>query len=392
MSQKLIKNTVVVQKKVTLMLIALFSSSLFVFFGTYLLIYIVYVNYYAKKPWNLKTDASFQPPISILVPAHNEEDVIEKKLENTLAVSYPKQNIEIIVVDDSSDDKTLIKAENFIAQHPEANIKVVKQNPRAGKANALNTALPFSSNSIIIVSDADTYWPSDILEKALPYLADPGIGAITGQGINENTNETWVTRAEDTYLNMTHQIRIGESKMHSTIRFEGGFCAFKKGTFEEFDRETGSDDSGTALDVVQHNHRAILVPEAIFRTSFPTSLPGKVKIKTRRATQLISLWVKCFRLMLKGKLVLPKRIAIPEIMLFIINPLVIFVLLITIILLILTSPFSVFSTAILLFTGALLLFARRMFLEILLDNLILFYALIGFLFGRRYVAWQKTQI
>jgi hypothetical protein len=96
--------------------------------------------------------------------------------------------------------------------------------------------------------------------------------------------------------------------------------------------------------------------------------------------------------MAKRKLVLPKKIAVPEIILFIFNPLFLFVLLATGLVNIIVFPLSYLSLTILLFTGALLLLARNVFLEILFDNLILLYALIGFLFGRRYVTWQKTKV
>jgi len=355
-------------------------------------LYLAYIKHYANKPWKLQIDESFQPSVSILVPAHNEEDIIGKKLENLATADYPKEKIEIIVVDDASEDGTLMNVESFMKAHPELNMSVVKQNPRAGKSAALNKALTVSTHSIVIDSDADTYWSPDILGKALPYLADPTVGAITGRGINDNIKSSWVTNTEDTYLNLTCLIRTAESKMHSTIRFEGGFCAYKKDAFTEFDRETGSDDSGTALDVVQHNKRALLVPEVVFSTSFPTVLSGKLKIKARRANQLIGLWIKCFKLLLRGKLVLPKRIAMPEIMLFIINPLVFLVLLATTLVTIFVFPFSFFTVAILILIGMCLLFARKVFFEILVDNLILVYALISFLCGRRYVAWQKTKV
>jgi len=242
----------------------------------------------------------------------------------------------------------------------------------------------------VIVSDADTGWSPDILGKALRYLVDPPVGAITGRGINENINSSWVTNAEDTYLNLTCLIRTAESKMHSTIRFEGGFCAYKKGAFTEFDRETGSDDSGTALDVVQHNKRAILVPEVVFSTSFPTVLSGKLKIKARRANQLIGLWIKCSKLLLRDKLVLPKKIAVPEIILFIINPFLFLMLIATGVVHVFLFPLTFFSLFLLVLIAGLLVFARNLFLELIVDNLLLIYASISYLFGRRYVAWTKT--
>ena len=371
------------------MLHVLLFASLIFFCATYIA-YLFYVRRHAKQPWKLKIDENFQPSVSILVPSHNEEANIEKKLKNLATVDYPKERIEIIVVDDASEDGTVQKVEHFINTHPDMNIRLVKQKTRAGKSAALNNALSVSSNSIVVVSDADTCWAPDVLSNALRYLSDSTVGAVTGRGINENIESSWVTNAEDSYLNFTSIIRTGESKIHSTIRFEGGFCAYKKGAFSEFDCETGSDDSGTALDVVQHKKRAILVPEVVFTTSFPTALSGKLKIKARRANQLIGLWIKCLKLLIKGELVLPKRIVIPEILLFIVNPLIFLSMTIIAAILVIIYPFSIFSASLLLLLIGLLLFARNLFLELVLDNFILAYAFLSYLYGRRYISWKKT--
>jgi cellulose synthase/poly-beta-1,6-N-acetylglucosamine synthase-like glycosyltransferase len=373
------------------MLFILFFSSLVFFSSTYLG-FLCYVRKQAKKPWDIKIDKNFQPSVSIIVPARNEETVIDKKLQNLSEVKYPNSKIEIIVVDDASEDRTLEKVEDFVANHVDLNIKVLKQNPRAGKSAGLNLALGAAVNSIIIVSDADTLWAPDVLGKALPYLADSKIGAISGMGVNENMSSSWTTKVEKTYLDFTNLIRIGESKRHSTIRFEGGFCAYKIGTFEEFDRRTGSDDSGTALEVVQHDHRAILVPEVLFTTYFPTKFSEKLRIKIRRATQLIGLWSKCLNLMFRGKLKLPKSIAIPEFFLFLFDPIVFALLTGTTLAVIIGFTFSWLTVLILVGIATLLVFARGLFIEVLVDNFIVLYALVGFLLGRRYVAWQHTKI
>ncbi len=372
------------------MLVLIFFAVLFFFSLPYLLFF-AYAKHYVKKPWDIIIDKSFQPDVTVLIPAHNEETVIEQKLENVAAISYPKNKIEIIVVDDASQDSTFAKAKSFKEQHPELNIKIVRQEKRLGKSPALNAALPLSSCSIVIVSDAETFWPPDILEKALPYLADPRVGAITGRGLNRNTENSWVTRNEDEYLKTVGLIKKGESKIQSTIRFEGGFCAYKKGAFKEFDQETGADDSGTALDVILHNYRTIGVSEAVFYTSFPTHLSSKLKIKVRRANHLVTLWLKCAKLMLKGQLPLAKKIAIPEIMLLVINPLIFLALIATTITILVLSPFSLLSVAIWFTVGCLLLLTRKLLLEVMLDNLILLYTLISILFGRRYISWEKPK-
>lgn len=369
-------------------LVELFLALLSVFVGIYVM-YFAYLGNYAKKPWKLKTDGCFQPSVSILVPVHDEERTIESKLRNIQGVSYPKEKMEVVIADDASQDKTLEKVREFQDSFPDLNIIIVKQDSRAGKSAALNKALLVCKNRIVIVSDADTVWPSNILQVALPYLSDPKVGAVTGMGKNINAGQSWVTKSEDTYLRFADLSRLGESKIHSTIRFEGGFCAYKTDAFKAFDCETGSDDSGTALEVVQNSYRTILVPEAVFHTQFPTRLTGKLRTKVRRANQLICLWAKCLGLMLERRLRLSKRIAVLGMVMFILSPVIFLALIIVAAATILLFPFSLFSLLTIALTCGFVLFARNAFFEILFDNLILFYASIGYLIGRRYIAWEK---
>ncbi|MEM3702963.1 MAG: glycosyltransferase, partial [Candidatus Bathyarchaeia archaeon] len=307
------------------MLILVWLILLGIFMGSYIA-YFSYLKIMAGKNWNLKIDPNFSPNITILVPAHNEEENIQAKLENLTKVLYPKEKMEIILIDDASTDQTLAKAQDFIKKHPELPVKILRQNPRKGKASALNKGLESSSNDIIVVTDADSTWPHDVLEKALPYMADPTVGAITGHGAVSNPNVSWITRAEKGYLSIMNLLRLGESKAHSTIRFEGCFCAFKKNAFDRFDAESGADDSGTALKVVQNKFRAIFVPDAQAFLEAPKNFSARVRMKARRAVHLTGLWLNCLNLLLRGRLNLPKRIAIPEIFIMIFNPFIFVVL------------------------------------------------------------------
>ena len=370
------------------MLQVIFLCSFSIFLGTYLA-YFLYIRKHVKKAWDINVDKGFEPEISILIPVHNEESNIESKLKNIRNVLYPREKMEIIVVDDASNDRTIEKVENFMQSHSKLNIKLVRQNPRAGKSAALNKALRISTKPIVIVSDADTRWPRDILRKALPFLADPKVGAVTGRGVNANIKASWVTKAEESYLQLANFIRLGESKIHSTIRFEGGFCAYKRDAFDTFDCETGSDDSGTALKVISRGYRSIMAPETVFYTSFPPSFLAKFKIKIRRANQLIGLWIKCLKLLLKRRLSMPKRIAIPEITLFIFDPIILLISIFSGVALIVVNPLSPLSLAVIFSVLGLIIFARHIFIELIINNVILLSALMTYIFGRRYVAWEK---
>ena len=375
-------------KRLIQLLLTLFIVLLSIFLGSYIT-YFAYVWKKAGDSWRLRLESTFQPKITVFIPVHNEENSIESKLENVKGAVYPRNKIEVLVVDDASEDGTLAGVKRFMENSPDFNLRVVRRNSHVGKSAALNKALDFCTSEVVIVSDADTFWSPDTLQKALSYLSDPSVGAVTGIGVNRNTFRSWVTKGEDFYLRLTSLLRHGESKIHSTIRFEGGFCAYKRSAFKRFDCETGSDDSGTALETVQNGFRAIMVPEAVFYTYFPTKFREKFKIKVRRANQLISLWVKCLKLMFEGKLRLPKRVAVPEIMLFIIDPLILLALSLTALITLVLFPLSLFSIILAFFIVGVLIFARHAFVELLLDNLILSYAFATFLFGRRYVAWGK---
>jgi len=130
------------------------------FSGSYIT-YFIYLKLHADKKWALKKDMQFNPNITILVPAHNEEKVIQSKLKNLSEVTYPKEKMEIIFIDDASTDKTLVQTYDYLKYHPELPVKVLKQNPRKGKASALNMGLEAASNDIIVVTDADSFLPTD---------------------------------------------------------------------------------------------------------------------------------------------------------------------------------------------------------------------------------------
>jgi len=276
--------------------------------------------------------------------------------------------------------------QKFIEYHPNLNLVIVKENKRTGKSHALNLGLERSTGEVIIVSDADCFWSPDILNKALPYLADPTVGAIAGEEKLLNTNQSWVTRTEQVYREKMSQIRVGESKVHSTILFEGGFGAYKRLMLDKFDSEI-VDDSGTALNVVQKGARAIIVPEATFFTCFPDSWRGKITIKTRRASHLLQIWIKCLKLFLRRRLLLPKRIALPEAFLHILNPFIFLLLTFATFLLLLQYPILLPFFLV----PFLIPKSRAYLVEVIQDNFIVLLASVALAIGKNSVVWRKAE-
>ena len=341
----------------------------------------------AKRPWQLKISTDYMPKLSILIPTYNESATIGVKLRNLSRVEYPKDLMEVIVIDSNSDDGTVDIVKNFINQHPEMSFNVLLERGRRGKSAALNSALKHSCGDVVVVSDADCFWPSDILMKAIPFFADPEIGAITGRKILLNSEQTWVTRLEDSYLEMMNLIKLGESKTGSTPFFEGGFSAYRKEVLESFDPyDTGSDDCGTVIGILEKQARAILNPEVRFFTVFPTTWRGRMKIKIRRINQLLWVFGTYLGLLFKNRIQNSRRVVAQSVFTYLFGPLIFIPLVVTTIVLLLGFPFFSFVFLILLIPDV-----SSLFFEVVQGYLLLLLCIFSLAFKRKFLVWEKPE-
>jgi cellulose synthase/poly-beta-1,6-N-acetylglucosamine synthase-like glycosyltransferase len=136
-----------------------------------------------------------QPTVSVLIPAHNEERVIGRILQRMTELTYPKDKLQIIVIDDASIDRTSEITDRFAEKYE--SIKVVhryREDGGKGKSAALNEGLKYATGEIICCFDADYYPQRDILEKLTAYFTDPKVGAVQGRVTVLNEPNTLVTR------------------------------------------------------------------------------------------------------------------------------------------------------------------------------------------------------
>lgn len=339
------------------------------------------------KPWRLRIDKNYMPKVSILIPTYNESDVIHFKLKNLSRVDYPTELVQLIVVDSNSDDGTVDIVNKFVKQHPKINIKVLRERERKGKSAALNLALEHCNGDVVILSDADCFWPSDILRRALPFLADSKVGAISGPKVLLNSEQSWVTETESSYLDLMNSVKLGESKIGSTLFFEGGFSAYKREALEFFDPyDTGSDDCGSVMNLLEKGYRAILVPEARFYSSFPVSWREKVSIKLRRANQLTRVLLKYFSLLLRGHIKTSKNVVVLGVLNYILGPVLFIGLIAVTILLLLSFPYFAF-----IFLVFLIPKVRFYLFEAVQSYFLFLLSIFGVASGKKFTVWTKPK-
>jgi len=147
------------------------------------------------QPYLIRHGACYRPKVSMLIPARNEERVVGRLLQRTTELTYPKDKLQIVVIDDASTDHTGRIADEFSKMYDF--IKVVHRSPKEGgkgKSDALNEGLKHASGEIVLCFDADYYPQLDIVEKLVAYFVDPEVGAVQGRVTVLNESASLVSR------------------------------------------------------------------------------------------------------------------------------------------------------------------------------------------------------
>ena len=128
---------------------------------------------FGREPGNQETTAEPRR-VALIIPAYDEEDVIERKVENAVALDYPREHLQVVVSSDGSDDRTAELARK-------AGADLVIELPRGGKVAALNEAVRRTESDLVAFSDANSYWRPDALERLIAPFADSDVGYVCGQ-------------------------------------------------------------------------------------------------------------------------------------------------------------------------------------------------------------------
>lgn len=222
------------------------------------------------------------PPVSIIIPVHNEERVIREKIENTLALDYPENRREIIIVSDGSTDRT-----SPIAREYNGRIQFYDLLERNGKAAALNVGLRMAApppGGIIVFSDASIMLARNALMKIVRKFADVRIGCISGEDkIEGGGNEGLYGRYEMFIRNL-------ESRSGSIVGASGCFYAQRRELCEPFPPGMAP-DFFSVLATVSRGFRAVTEPSAVGSMKEPgearASFERKVRTLLRGITTLM---------------------------------------------------------------------------------------------------------
>lgn len=233
-----------------------------------------------------KTITNNETSVSIVIVAHNEEKVIQQKLENVINLDYPKEKVEIIVTSDNSTDKTNEMVKGFIKNHPTEKIKLHKVKKRMGKTNAQNEAVKIAQNDILVMTDANAIIEKNAINELVKSFTD-GVSYVTGRLIYVNSDISETSNSENNYWNLDTKIREIESNIQTITAGNGALYACRKKEYKYF-KPIQCHDSAMPLYYALNGKRAIANHNAIAYEKAGENTKDEYKRKVRMNRIILS--------------------------------------------------------------------------------------------------------
>ena len=272
-------------------LLYLFLSAIFLAIGRIVLIGVLAIRQYAddKKQSAVRVANENLPPVSIIVPAYNEEVTAIKTIDSLLKIAYP--SFEIIFVDDGSKDKTY----EIVNAAYEGNPKVtVLTKPNGGKASALNFGINHAHYDYVVCIDADTQLKDDAVYHLMTYFTDDEIGAVAGTVKVGNENNLITRWQSIEYITAQNMDRRAFDLINSITVVPGAIGAFRKSAVYRaggFTLDTLAEDCDLTMRILRQGYIIKNCAEAIAYTEAPETLNMLLKQRFRWSFGVIqSFW------------------------------------------------------------------------------------------------------
>lgn len=228
----------------------------------------------------LVAQRAMTPPITVIVSAYNEADVIRAKIENSLALDYPRDKLEVLVISDCSSDGT----DEIVREYEDRGVRLLRMNERGGKTLGLNAGVPAARGEIIVFSDANAMYHPQTARNLARNFADPQVGCVTGESRYNLDGATETTESENLYWRYELAIKKMESRIGSLVGGDGAIYAIRKALYRPMQAADLS-DFVNPMQISLQGFRNVYEPEAISfengADTFEQEFRRKVRIVAR---------------------------------------------------------------------------------------------------------------
>lgn len=216
------------------------------------------------------------PAVALVVAAYNEEDFIQEKINNTLALDYPKDKLELIFITDGSSDNT----PGIISRYP--GILLLHQAERRGKVAAMNRAIQHVKAPLVIFCDANTLLNTACVKEIVKHYENPKVGGVAGEKkILQQGKDAAAAAGEGLYWKYESFLKRLDSSLHTTVGAAGELFSVRKSLFEKAPEGTIIEDFVQSLKLVINGYVVRYEPNAYAAEAPSASIKDEMKRKVR---------------------------------------------------------------------------------------------------------------
>ncbi|KAA0227211.1 glycosyltransferase family 2 protein [candidate division KSB1 bacterium] len=202
--------------------------------------------------------AEIEPVVTLMISAYNEENVIRRKIENSINLDYPRAKLDIIVISDCSEDGT----DAIVREYEAQNVRLLRMPERGGKTAGLNAAMPHARGEIVIFSDANAMYHRAVVRNMARNFADPSVGCVTGESRYNVEGSSQSSESENLYWRYELALKKMESNVSSLVGGDGAIYAIRKKLFKPL-QPSDLSDFVNPLQISAQGFRNVYEPEAI---------------------------------------------------------------------------------------------------------------------------------
>lgn len=243
----------------------------------------------ARRPPPEYPEPEVWPPISLSLAAYNEEEEIGETLEALLAIDYPEDRRQIVVVSDASTDAT----DEIVRRYEHRGVELLRQPERRGKTAAEDLAARHITGDIVVNTDAAIRIAPDAVRPLVARLQDPRIGVASGRDVSVARLEDRQNTGESGYVGYEMSVRDAETRLYGIVGASGSLYAIRSDLHRLYLPSALSRDFAAALHAEEHGYRAVSVPQAVCYVARTASLQAEYRRKARTIERgMHTLWYK----------------------------------------------------------------------------------------------------
>jgi poly-beta-1,6-N-acetyl-D-glucosamine synthase len=255
----------------------LFISSSIVLLFAYPITW-VFTRFVSIKKTDVQTDISNFPRFTIIVAAYNEENIIQKKIENFYQLKYPADRLDMVIVSDMSTDNT----NDIVNEYCGDRVKLVNYGERLGKTLILNRTMPNIKGDFAVLTDANIMFKEDVIQRFARKFELDKIGLICGYEERRVPDAGKIIETETTYRDFEVRIKALQSLFGSVLGAHGGLYSIRKNLWTALPSNAlSNDDLLTGLNVLKQGFEVILEPKARAVEDTGTKLSDEFKRRVR---------------------------------------------------------------------------------------------------------------